>query len=357
MRLIRWNTWLENQISVLQRSTSVSGAQNSILDFLAAPKWIKQNRWEDRKKPSFFETISHHSTLKSKLFLDLKLDLLTHVLAHFVDGSSFTYPSKDKSNKTTKTKSLPKVFFPNPVKFISWLKARFYDYEMISILFSTSQVSHKIQARFYQQMWRIKSQLPTWGIFECWDDRLKPVRAGTGAVWTYDESLSSESTSDSEDLRSKLGSWVEIGFWVDLPFSTTLPLPYVRNSLGRLAVRHLLGPLVLQEIVDESSFSQNGMDPARLKQLLKNGPCNCKSQCSVPYKLLLKICQCFWSLPKENQDALLWSMQAGGSRRTRWSIEGVVLQICSNMFKFKVWCLVIMSICLFWLVWFCSRPQ
>lgn len=86
--------------------------------------------------------------------------------------------------------------------------------------------------------------------------------------------------------------------------------------------------------MDESSFSQNGMDPDRLKQLLKNGACNCKSQCSVPYKLLLKICQCFWALPKQNQDALLWSLQAGSGRRTVWSIEGVVLQVCSNVFGF-----------------------
>lgn len=83
------------------------------------------------------------------------------------------------------------------------------------------------------------------GILQRYDDesdRLKPVRAGTGAVWRYDES--SESISDSECLRSKLGSWVDISFWVDSPFSTTLPLPYIRYSLGRLAVRHLLHPLV-----------------------------------------------------------------------------------------------------------------
>lgn len=86
------------------------------------------------------------------------------------------------------------------------------------------------------------------------------------------------------------------------------------------------------ETMDESSFSQNGMDPDRLKQLLKNGACNCKSRCSVPYKLLLKICQCFWALPKQNQDALLWSLQAG--------------EVDERFGRLKVWCFKFVQMCL-----------
>ena len=84
--------------------------------------------------------------------------------------------------------------------------------------------------------------------------------------------------------------------------------------------------------MDESSFSQNGMDPDRLKNVLKDGACNCASQCTMPYKVLLKVCRCFWALPKQSQDALLWSLQVGSGRKMKWMIEGPVLQICSNVF-------------------------
>ena len=77
----------------------------------------------------------------------------------------------------------------------------------------------------------------------------------------------------------------------------------------------------LQEEGDQSTFAENGMDPKRIKNVLKSSSCDCGNECTLPYKVLLKTCQTFWGLPKECQDSLLWSLQSATGRKT-WKIEG-----------------------------------
>lgn len=81
----------------------------------------------------------------------------------------------------------------------------------------------------------------------------------------------------------------------------------------------------LNESPDQSTFATHGVDRDRLSSLSKHPPCECK--CRVPLVVLQKTCQSFWRLPKQSQDALLWSLQVqeGSSRRT-WSIEGPHVQ-------------------------------
>ena len=75
---------------------------------------------------------------------------------------------------------------------------------------------------------------------------------------------------------------------------------------------------------DASQFAQNGVCPKRIKKLLneKDGICECG--CKIPFSILHKTCQSFWSLDKRSQDALLWSLQSGSGRKSTWSIEGGV---------------------------------
>lgn len=73
---------------------------------------------------------------------------------------------------------------------------------------------------------------------------------------------------------------------------------------------------------DTSSFAEHGMNLKRLKELSKQPPCECG--CRVPFKVLKDICQTFWSLPKESQDAFLWTIQSStGRRKNTWSIQGL----------------------------------
>ena len=44
-------------------------------------------------------------------------------------------------------------------------------------------------------------------------------------------------------------------------------------------------------------------------------------------------CRTFWGLPKEAQDAALWSLQVEAGRKTTWSIEGP----CSFVSRVSVW--------------------
>ena len=77
------------------------------------------------------------------------------------------------------------------------------------------------------------------------------------------------------------------------------------------------------------SYAKNGASSSRLRRLLQHPPCSCG--CTLPCKVLRKCCQSFWSLPKQLQDSVLWSLQCESGRKT-WSIEGwVIFQICSNL--------------------------
>lgn len=93
---------------------------------------------------------------------------------------------------------------------------------------------------------------------------------------------------------------------------------------------------------DTSTYALNGTDKSRLKNLLNSPSCPCK--CSMPYKVIASVCASFWSLPKEHQDALLWSVQCESGRgKSKFSIEGqclfkVVWVIC--------YCLVLVVGCI-----------
>ena len=80
----------------------------------------------------------------------------------------------------------------------------------------------------------------------------------------------------------------------------------------------------LQENVPLSSYATNGMSTKRIKKLLQT-PC-CECQCRVSYKPLVRLCKGFWSLPKENQDGILWSLQSAAGPGSEWFIEGVALK-------------------------------
>lgn len=96
-------------------------------------------------------------------------------------------------------------------------------------------------------------------------------------------------------------------------------IPEVALQLSSLYSLHARG-----ETGDSSTFASNGSDPDRIKQLLRDPPCQCG--CRMPYNLLKKTCDSFWGLPKESQDALLWSLQVQSGRKRRWSIEGLGVQ-------------------------------
>ena len=75
--------------------------------------------------------------------------------------------------------------------------------------------------------------------------------------------------------------------------------------------------------VDVSEYATNGASVKRIKEVLKDPQCSC-GRCTMPLAVLAKCCKSFWGLPKQQQDAILWSLQSsdcsGGSRK--WSIEG-----------------------------------
>ena len=47
----------------------------------------------------------------------------------------------------------------------------------------------------------------------------------------------------------------------------------------------------------------------------------------MPAKTLHRVCQAFWKLPKASQDALLWSLQSDRARKSKWTIEGLVVYL------------------------------
>lgn len=93
-----------------------------------------------------------------------------------------------------------------------------------------------------------------------------------------------------------------------------------------LTLAHLQSLHHCTESQDTSSYADNGTDPKRLKELLKEPPCNnCQIPCRVPLKVLVATCRAFWGLAKEMQDSLLWSLQCSNGRKTKWSIEGRIV--------------------------------
>lgn len=69
-----------------------------------------------------------------------------------------------------------------------------------------------------------------------------------------------------------------------------------------------------------SSFAINGMDVHRIRDLVRNPPWQCG--CEVDLKSVIKVCKAFWSLDKERQDSILWSLQSHAKPGSSWFIEG-----------------------------------
>ena len=79
---------------------------------------------------------------------------------------------------------------------------------------------------------------------------------------------------------------------------------------------------------DASQHAENGVCPKRIKECLQDPQCSC-GKCSMPFSVLLQCCKSFWGLPKQQQDAILWSLQSGErGQPSTWSMEGHRL-LCS----------------------------
>ena len=74
--------------------------------------------------------------------------------------------------------------------------------------------------------------------------------------------------------------------------------------------------------VDVSEYATNGASVKRIKGAFADPQCSC-GKCTMPLPVLAQCCKSFWGLPKQQQDAILWSLQSEGSGGSRkWSIEG-----------------------------------
>ena len=93
-------------------------------------------------------------------------------------------------------------------------------------------------------------------------------------------------------------------------------------SLKLSALESLQG---LRTSCDSSSYASSGASVERIKQILREPPCNCR--CTMPLKPLLSACKAFWALGKEAQDALLWQIQSDAGPNAQWTIEGLGLKL------------------------------
>jgi hypothetical protein len=124
----------------------------------------------------------------------------------------------------------------------------------------------------------------------------------------FDPSSSSSSapTSESED---------------DLP--EVLPQQHQREGSSH----HKLESNSLQLLYDpskgdETSFSKNGVDMARIiKRLDGDGACDCKCYTKFDRWRLKTICETFWGLSKAAQDKALWSAGRAADSNQRSGID------------------------------------
>ena len=187
------------------------------------------------------------------------------------------------------------------------------------------------------------------GRYDDAEDRVLPARA-----WRYDDSDDSASQSgESQDEHlayvlfyfsspSQISFWGYIDCCLQLRGSSSSSSSSndgagvgstFNQSTGGVDMKlSILQSLhARDETMDGSCYATNGKDSRRLKDLLRSPPCEC--QCRVEFKVLRETCKAFWALPKESQDALLWSLQSGsGSRRKTWAIEGSLSYFLFNSF-------------------------
>ena len=199
------------------------------------------------------------------------------------------------------------------------------------------------------------------------DDGAPPARVSAGA-WRYDETDSGESDSKSGEDSSGLlgfshgfvGNWLLakkklhyfilfFGIWIwqlmdPSSYSDEDGIGWAGETSEVNLKLSMLESFHQHHDADgpRDFYAKNGASSSRLRRLLQHPPCSCG--CTLPFNVLRKCCQSFWSLPKQLQDSVLWSLQCGSGRKT-WSIEGLdIFQICSNL-SFD--CLVVFSLVFF----------
>ena len=91
-------------------------------------------------------------------------------------------------------------------------------------------------------------------------------------------------------------------------------------TLQRLQSLHAMGSVSKKDLTE---YAKKGISASRVKSAILEPRCNC--MCKMPIKVLYHLCVAFWTLTKQSQDSLLWSIQheAGGHRRKRWYMAGL----------------------------------
>ena len=72
-----------------------------------------------------------------------------------------------------------------------------------------------------------------------------------------------------------------------------------------------------------SKYSTNGSSKQRIRKAVEKPICTC--QCSVPFRIVLRVAVAFWLLTKQGQDTILWTIQhenPGNGFKKDWFIEG-----------------------------------
>ena len=98
--------------------------------------------------------------------------------------------------------------------------------------------------------------------------------------------------------------------------------PVVDLSLERLQSLALSGEHCQQK-GKLTEYAEHGRSRQRMADALRHPVCDCR--CRIPAQLLLKLCVSFWVLPKEKQDAVLWSIQheSGEQSKKKWYLGGL----------------------------------
>ena len=81
-----------------------------------------------------------------------------------------------------------------------------------------------------------------------------------------------------------------------------------------------------------NAYAKGGGSQRRIKNALRHPICECA--CKLPFKIMLKLCLAFWALVKNEQDALLWSLQneSEQKKRKQWFLQGQASESFTNNF-------------------------
>ena len=85
---------------------------------------------------------------------------------------------------------------------------------------------------------------------------------------------------------------------------STSRVPEVDLTLKRLESLHSSGSVPKKDLSD---YAKHGISSKRIKSAVLEPRCEC--MCKMPVKILYHLCVAFWTLTKQSQDSLLWSLQ------------------------------------------------